>query len=138
MPVMAGGLDILIVGIAGENLDHIASDEKLTELFDERTDDEASSDKYVDDFHALIDNPDVANPKIFYLAGEHLCGSQTGAGLGYVIFTGNNNSPPKRLGEKVFRRIDQLKQMFISEVKAKGLKVPLNQVGVYALNVYDT
>ena len=134
---MSGGLDILIVGIASENLDHVASDERLRELFDERADD-ASADKYVEDFHALVRDPTIANPRIFYLQGEHLCGSQVGAGLGYVIFDGNNNSQPRKLDERVYGRIDELKQKFVTEVKAKGLSVPQDQVGVHALNVYDT
>lgn len=135
---MGGGLDILIVGIAGENLDHITSDEKLIALFDERKDDEASADQYVRDFYALVEDPTITNPRIFYLVGEHLCGSQVGAGLGYVIFGGNYNAPPKRLDERVFGRTGKLKQRFIDELKAKGLEVPSDQVGVYALNVYDT
>ena len=64
---MSGGLDILIVGIAGENLHHVASDERLRELFDERADDDASADQYVKDFHALVRDPTIANPRIFYL-----------------------------------------------------------------------
>ena len=135
---MSGGLDILIVGIAGKNLDHVASDEKLRELFGKRADDEASTDQYVEDFHALVTNPISAKPRIFYLAGEHLCGSQVGAGLGYVIFDGNNNAPPRKFDERVYGRIDELKQRFVTEVEAKGLSVPQNQVGVHALNVYDT
>ena len=80
----------------------------------------------------------IANPKIFYLKGEHMCGSQLGAGLGYIIFDGNNNSHPRKLDERVYGRIDELKQKFLTEVEAKGLSVPQNQVGVHALNVYDT
>jgi|SRR3989338_6818500 len=134
---MSGGLDILIVGIASENLDHVASDERLRELFDGGADD-ASENQYVEDFHALVRDPTIANPRIFYLQGEHLCGSQVGAGLGYVIFDGNNNAQPRKLDERVYERIGELKQRFVIEVKTRGLEVPQNQVGVYALNVYDT
>jgi len=135
---MAGGLDILIVGIAGENLDYISSDERLKDLFNKRNDDEKSAEEYVKDFHSLASDPSVANPRIFYLAGEHICGSQVGVGLGYIIFDGNNNSYPRKLNERMYERIAELKQRFINEVEAKGLEVPHDQVGVYALNVYDT
>jgi len=139
---MSGGLDILIVGVADENLDFIAPDERLKEMFshsdnpDEYSDDDA--DKYVTDFYALSNNPNLENPRMFYLVGEHLCGSQIGAGLGYVLFDGNNNSLPKRLNERVFARIPELKEKFVREIESKGLFVPHSKVGVYALNVYDT
>ena len=135
---MTGGLDILIVGIAGENLDYVAPGEKLQDLFNESSNTNAANEQFVDDFHALAKDPTIANPRIFYLAGEHLCGAQMGAGLGYVIFDGNLNAQPKRLDERTYERIDELKQRFIAEVEAKGLKVPINQVGIYALNVSDT
>src|SRR3989338_5478838 len=102
---MSGGLDILIVGIAGEKLDHVASDERLRDLFDKRTDGKASAYQYVEDFHALVRDPTIANPRIFYLQGEHLCGSQVGAGLGYVIFDGNNNAQPRKLEGLRFHKI---------------------------------
>lgn len=135
---MSGGLDILIVGVAGENLTNLASDEKLNGLFDNLSDSEEEIDQYVNDFHALTENPSLENPRIFYLANEHLLGSQIGAGLGYVIFDGNNNAPPKQLDERVFRRIDELKQRFIHETNEKGLSISPDLVGIYALNVYDT
>ncbi len=129
---MAGGLDILIVGIAGESLVHIAPAERLRALFGETSDEES-----LGEFSSLAEDP-TANPRIFYLAGEHMLGSQVGAGLGYVIFEGNNNAQPRKLDERVFRRIPELMQKFIIEVEAKGLVIPHDRVGVYALNVYDT
>ncbi|MBI4451330.1 hypothetical protein HY642_05120 [Candidatus Woesearchaeota archaeon] len=132
---MSGGLDILIVGVAGKNLKNIAPATKLSRLFDS---DDVDADAYVADFHALTNNPQTPSPRIFYLEDEILCGHQLGAGLGYVIFEGNFNSFPKKLDERIFSRVDELKARFISEVKAKGLKIPREQVGVYALNVVDT
>ena len=134
---MSGGLDILIIGIANKNLDYIAADERLRGLFD-AADNASNVDQYIENFHALARDPTVASPKIFYLQGEHLLGSQLGAGLGYVIFDGNNGAEPRKLDEGVYHRIDELKQRFIAEVEAKGLLIPKDQVGVYALNVYDT
>lgn len=135
---MAGGLDILIVGIAGENLDHIASDERLRELFDDMSNDEVGAEQYIRDFRALIEDPTTANPRIFYLRGEHLCGAHIGAGLGYVIFDGNNNAQPRKLDEIVYLRIEELKQNFTAEIKRRGIDIPKDQIGIYALNVYDT
>jgi|SRR3989338_9771284 len=135
---MSGGVDILIIGIADENLDYIASDKELGDLFGDYNEDKASIDKYVTDFHALADDPTIQNPRIFYLVGEHFLGSQDGAGLGYVIHDGNLNSPPKKLDDRIFRRIDELKQKFINEIEAKGFRLEHNKVGVYALNVHDT
>lgn len=135
---MSGGLDILIVGVAGENLDHIASDKRLRELFGDTSNDEACADLYVRDFRALVKDPTIANPRIFYLEGEHLCGSQIGVGLGYVLFYGNNNAQPRKLDERVYRRIEDLKQKFIAEVKRRIIEIPQDEVGVYALNVSDT
>jgi len=135
---MSGGLDILIVGIADKNLDRIASDKRLRELFGGESEDDASVERYHDDFYALVRNPTLAKPRIFYLAGEHIKGSQLGAGLGYVIFDGNLNDQPKRVDETLFKRIDELKQMFVAETKTRGLEVPTNKVGIYALNVCDT
>lgn len=132
--ITTGGLDILILGIAGENLDNIASDERLRELFNI----EKSADKYYRDFHALINNSLTKNPKIFYLLGEHILGTQIGVGLGYVIFNGNNNSKPKKLDYKLFERISELREMFTKELANKGLIVSEDNVGIYALNVYDT
>jgi hypothetical protein len=135
---MAGGLDILIVGIAGENLDHIASDNVLRQLFDEKSNDDASLEQYLSDFSALVKDPTVSSPRIFYLAGEHLLGSQLGAGLGYVIFDGNNNALPRKLDDRIYGRIGELKQMLIKEAGAKGIIIPPDQIGVFALNVYDS
>ena len=135
---MSGGLDILIVGIADESLDSVASEERLRKLFDMRTNTEASANRYYEAFHALVDDPSTKNLKIFYLAGEHMMGAQIGAGLGYVIFDGNNNSPPKKIDERVFKRIEELKKRFVEETNKKGVKVPTERVGVYALNVRDT
>lgn len=132
---MSGGSDILIVGVADKNLKYVGDDRKLRDLFGYEG---LDPDQYVRDFHTLSEHPLTANPKIFYLAGEHLCGSQVGAGLGYVIFDGNNNAQPRKLDERAFSRIDELKRKFVDEVKSKGLEVQENQVGVYALNVYDT
>lgn len=136
---MTGGLDLLIVGIAGENLDHIAPEQRLRDLFETRDEaDESEVDRYVRDFHALGEDPTVINPRIFYLAGEHLCGSQLGAALGYVIFDGNYNTDPRRLDERIFGRIDALKQLFLEDIRVRGLAVSPDMVGVYALNVCDT
>ena len=135
---MTGGLDLLIVGIADENLDYIDSEERLRELFDDDTeDDDISAEKYFDDFYSLVKNSDLENPRIFYLGREHMEGAM-GTGLGYVIFDGNLNDMPKRLDEKLFGRIDELKQKFIDETSKAGLNIPSDKVGVYALNVYDT
>lgn len=134
---MAGGLDLLIVGIAGKDLDFIAPDDRLRELFGEISGDDTTADQYLTDFHALVRDPTITNPRLFYLQGEHLRGAQIGAGLGYVIFDGNNNSQPRKLDERVYQRIDELKQIFIDEVRTNGLNVPEEQVGVYALNVDD-
>jgi len=131
---MSGGLDILIVGIAGEDLDRVAPEETLRALFDDWSD----AKDYHTAFYALVNNPVHQNPEIFYLKGEHMIGSQLGAGLGYVIFGGNLNDYPARVDEAIFRRIDELKEMFIRETVAKGLAIPKEQVGVYALNVCDT
>jgi len=103
---MSGGLDLLIVGIAGENLDGIASDDRLRELFDEKSEDDEGTKRYHDDFYALVRNSALAKPRIFYLTDEHMKGSQLGAGLGYVIFDGNLNDQPKRVDEAVFGRIN--------------------------------
>ena len=135
---MTGGLDILIVGVANNNLDSIAPSERLRELFGEGDKDDASVKRYYDDFYALVGNPALKNPRLFYLAGEHMIGSQLGAGLGYVIFEGNLNDQPKKVDEAVFRRINELKQKFIDETRARGLNIPHKDVGVYALNVCDT
>ena len=135
---MSGGLDILIVGIADENLDSVASEERLRELFDKEREDDADAERYHEDFHALIKNPNLEKPIIFYLVGEHMKGSQIGAGLGYIIFDGNLNGQPKRVNEALFRRIDELKQSFVKETAARGIKVQIDKVGVYALNVCDT
>ena len=135
---MSGGLDILIVGIANKSLDSVASDERLKELFGDGTESEAGAERYHQDFHALVKNPDLERPRIFYLTGEHMLGSQLGAGLGYVIFNGNLNNEPKKVSEVVFERIATLKQMFVQETNAKGINVSIDKVGVYALNVRDT
>ncbi len=130
----------MIVGIADENLDSIASKRRLRRLFDndKGVGENAGAKKYYDDFHALVRNPALSNPRIFYLDGEHMLGSQIGVGLGYVIFEGNLNDQPKRLDEALFGRVDELKRRFVRETKAKSLKITGYKVGVYALNVRDT
>lgn len=135
---MSGGLDILIVGIADKNLDGVASEERLRELFDNYPDTKRGTDRRYRDFHALIYDPSTKKPKICYLFGEHMLGVPVGAGLGYVIFDGNNNSLPKRVDERVFARIPELQANFVKELEKNGLSVPDGKVGVYALNVYDT
>lgn len=137
---MSGGLDLLIVGVAGKTLNHIAPAEKLDKLFGNREDEDKDegAKQYFNDFYALSKNPETKAPRVFYLEGEIMSGAQIGAALGYVIFTGNNNGLPEKLQEATFARIPELKRMFLEETKAKNLKIPENQVGVYAVNVYDT
>ncbi|MBI2631523.1 hypothetical protein HYW75_00790 [Candidatus Pacearchaeota archaeon] len=98
----------------------------------------ASADRYYKDFHALAKRPLTKNPKIYYLIGEHMLGAQIGAGLGYIIFDGNLNNPPKRVYETLLQRVEELKERFVRETTKKSLKIPINKVGVYALNVLDT
>jgi len=134
---MSKGLDILIVGIAGENLESIASEETLTKLFENNDNSDKAIDKYYTDYHNLEEG-NTAEPKIFYLSGETNSGSQIGSGLGYVIFTGNNNFQPKKLDETIYGKIQKLKEKFIKEIRPYKLRIKEEYVGVYALNVFDT
>jgi hypothetical protein len=133
---MGGGLDLLIVGIAGENLDYIAPKNKLSQLFEE--DDPSKFDFHYDAQHALVNDPTASNPAISLYEGECGPGAVVGSGIGYLIFGGNNNGLPEKLNERVFSRIPELIDLFKSEMKRHSLSVSEKDVGVYAINVYDT
>lgn len=141
---MGGGLDVLVVGVGGRNLDHIAPHEQLDRIFGDKTDSDdaaeidAAADRYFKNLHALAQDPATPEPKIFYFKDECVFGAGCGAVLGYVLFDGNNNGMPKKVDERVFARIPELQERFLKEMDKAGIKVEPTEVGVYAFNVYDT
>lgn len=139
---MSGGRDVLIVGIKGKNLEDklesIAIEDRLNELFGGNFQDDIDADKHYKYVHGLEQDPTTENPGIFYITGENLWGAVCGTGLGYVLFSGNNNAPPIQLDERIFTRIPELKDRFARELKSHELKVGDYEIGVHAINVYDT
>ena len=139
---MAGGLDILIVGIAGKDSDDrltaIAPSKRLEKLFGGYFQNDPGGIEHSNYVHKLEQDPTTTNPGIFYITGENEWGWVVGTGLGYVLFSGNNNASPKQLDERVFARIPELKELFMRELHSKGLQVRGYKVGVHAINVYDT
>lgn len=139
---MSGGLDLLIVGIKGKDLDDnlgsIATEDKLYELFGGNFQDDPDAKKCYDYIHALEQNPATNNPGLYYITGGNMFGGVCGTGLGYILFSGNNNAPPRQLDERIFARIPELKGSFIRELESHGINVADYEVGVHAINVYDT
>lgn len=124
-------MDLLIVGIAGETLDDIASRKTLDQFFDPppRTQEE------VDSYFSDLKNPH--SHRIYYLSGENGPGWVDGAALGYVIFGGNHEAPPSRIDENLFDQVPELKERFHEEARRKGINIPKERIGVYAVNISD-
>ncbi len=139
---MSGGMDILIVGIAGKDVDDqlesIAPPDTLRKLFGGNFLDDFMADKHYEYAHRLENDPATMQPGLFYISGENLWGAAVGTGLGYVLFSGNNNAPPTLLDELIFARIPELKELFLKAVQSHGLEIGNYVVGVHALNVCDT
>ncbi len=149
---MGGGLDILIVGIVGKQLERsreeimrgdrityddlssIAPVEKLKELFDNFPD----ADLWAKCFRRLETNPETSYPIIVYFSDEFGCGAALGTGLGYVLFSGNNGGDPKKLDERIFARIPELIARFKGQLDLYSLDYSKYDVGLYAINVFDT
>ena len=158
---MGGGLDILIVGIVGgylvdiegnvifnkyreaifDDLTSIASKEKLEELFNNFSDTQSGGEKWEkwdEYFFRLEKNPTTDEPGLVYFSGEECgFGAAFGTGLGYVLFSGNINSDPIKLDERIFARIPELIERFKKELDSHGLDYSKYKVGLHAINVCD-
>lgn len=135
---MTGGLDILLVGIAADSLDHIASSERLEELFGCNVPDDPFGEKHLDFVYALEIDPATACPHIFYFHDECDFGRAHGVGLGYLIFVGAIETGHVKLDERLFYRIPELKERFLREMEENHLCIDPSDIGVYAINVTDT
>jgi len=123
---MGPGLDVLLVGIAGTDLTHIATEERLSQLFGDN------------DPNELSNNPETPFPYVFYFSNECQWGAALGSGLGYILHSGTSNVPPQKVKEEQFARIPELKGRFVREMRIHGIEVSPDEVGLYAVNVYDT
>ena len=128
---MGGGLDILIVGIVGndlyDTLSSVATKEFLQTSFSDHRSGRNLERRY-----------GAKNPAIIFLSGECGFGAVTGTGLGYILFSGNNNAPPEKLDERIFARIPELIERFKEELDLHNLDYSKYEVGLHAINVYDT
>jgi hypothetical protein len=133
---MSGGLDLIIVGVAAEgNLDHIAPDEELKQWF---CYDDGELGEFLCNFHEPVAEELVDAPRIVYLKDKSILGSMEGAALGYVLFVGGcHYSVPARLNDEAFSLIPLLKESLGVELRKKGLPVPEDEIGVYAVHISD-
>lgn len=138
---MGAGINVLIVGIAGtdedDKLESIASFDELKRLFGGDFSDDKDATKFQDYVYSLEKDPLTEKPGLFYVEGNFL-GATFGAGLGYVLFAGEINAPPIQVDERIFARIPELKDRFVRELASHGLNPGDYNVGLHAINVYDT
>jgi hypothetical protein len=144
---MAGGMDILIIGIADDNnLDDVASDEKLEDLFvkppnwDDENDE--NNDRYIDELlegqERLANDPNAEAPLISYIRGEIGLGWATGAALGYLVKKRQPYAKPEQISPVLLNRINELTSRFRSEMQELGLDIGEREVGLVMVNIRDT